>query len=212
MQMPGFFLAVSGVALILILFFGKREGRGAFFYPVLLFALTILNPFVFPYLTGLHTDLSENFYYVICIIPYELICACAILKVSGKVRNKAGAFLCFVLLTGAAIAAGSGLVNPFGTGEDRLTYDTASLRDVPESRQIADYLSKKMTSDSLSAWTDVPGLDYAIRGFDASISFSSKRTKSTECYIARKGSRTAAELGKDKTLLGSTSSYLIYKN
>lgn len=212
MQVPGFFLAVSAVALVLILFTGGRKGRGAFFYPALLFALTILNPYVFPYLIGTDTVLSTNFYFVICAIPFEMICAYAILSASRRAKNKGLAFFIFVLLTGGAMAAGSGLASPFGTAEGALTYDISTLNNVPESKQIADYLSKKMTTDSLSAWTDVSGLDYEIRGYDPSICFSKEQTKSTECYITRKGSKTAASLGKDKTLLGSTSSYLIFKN
>lgn len=219
-ESPGFYLAICTVAFFLILFLGKKRGRVAFVYPLILFLLVLLSPDVYHQIQKKQTDFgsADIGMMIVSAVPFALIAAVGIASLCTKFSKKilrmiaAAAFIVLLVLTGA----------PAVTDLSYYNVSAETIAGKSEGSAIADLIADNLDADTADVYVEDEDLASLIRTENASLfctigdkeeGLTKKRAKDTEAdfFVVETGGKSDQTLSSSYTPIGKSSHYTVYK-
>ena len=167
-QKPSYFLVAAAMLLVVAAIFEGRKVRCAFVWPLLILAVTVFNPYIFPFLFVEQGRLVEKYYMFLWTVPVTLIIGCGIISCIRHIPVK---WLRPVVFAGALAA-----IAFFGTPKLISYVDVVLPSDLmkadPELVTICGYLSGH--ADTVSPLVAFERRDFAEEAMelDASIRIS----------------------------------------
>ena len=134
---PGIFLYAAAVLLIIAAFLGSRKLRTAFFWPSLLLAFTLFNPYLFPFLFLRWPELIEQYYSTFWAVPVTMILGASAVVVAWRFQ-KIWARTLVLLAAAALIAAGA---VPSIRAYRHIVMPSNFMKSDPELVTLCDYIA-----------------------------------------------------------------------
>lgn len=212
-EKPCYFLLLTAVCVILCAFFGKRKGRAAFFYPIILLLLTGLNPYVFPDLFMGAGELMTRYYRMLWLVPAAYIVVFAMMSVLSNVKRSlvklifAAAFLTAIVCMGAI---------PYASAAEaqELTGNTYSFGENKDLKDLTDAIEKNSSVDEPSVLFEDEDLRDEVREYSAALKpsiYSKGGEAAGEYAIARRGSAfSSALVSRKREQLGTFGEYILF--
>ena len=188
-QGASWMLYTAACALVLVMIFGRRKGRLVFLYPLLILALTMLNPYIYPVLFKVQGGMEGDYYRVLWLLPAGALTAAG--AVALIFRFKSGAVK-FVLTAGViaflAITGEPELTKVLPAGIPQTVYaaDGTLVR-------ICDYLDQHSPEDIKTVAFENEDYQADVRDYDASIFLSDILQDGTAAKSAEAFKKAAAE-------------------
>ena len=169
-QGASWMLYTAACALVLVMIFGRRKGRLVFLYPLLILALTMLNPYIYPVLFKVQGGMEGDYYRV--------------LFKSGAVKFVLTAgVIAFLAITGEPELT---KVLPAGIPQNVYAADGTLVR-------ICDYLDQHSPEDIKTVAFENEDYQADVRDYDASIFLSDILQDGTAAKSAEAFKKAAAE-------------------
>ena len=142
-QEPGIIFYAALVLLIIAAIFGGRKVRCVFFWPVLILALTLFNPYLFPYLFVKWPSLIEQYYSGLWTIPTALIIGASAAVLAWRFRAVWAKFLVLFAAAALLIAGAVPAVNTYR----HIVIPSNFMKADAELVTLCDYVAEKSESD-----------------------------------------------------------------
>lgn len=217
-EQPGIYLILCAAAFLLVLLFGKRKGRTAFVYPLLLFCLAVGNSYIYSRILERQQDGNDVNAMLLWTVPFALIAAAGVFSLCRKFQKKLPriitvcVFLVLLVLTGA----------PAVTEASWYTSGIEHLTDVDEGAAAADLIAGQMDTDTADVYVEGEETAAQIRSRNASLfctlgdakkGLSAKEVSDmeTDFFVVQSGGASDQALQSDCTLIGKSGAYSVYK-
>ncbi len=167
-EYPSVFLFIVLASLILTGIFGRKQGRVIIVYPMILTVLTVLNPYLFPFLLSGRPELNGGFYRALWLLPQSLVTGLGAVLLVRFLHSRLAGGLVLLLFCAAIAVTGNSTITSlqdfngpetvWGAEADTVAVADAILKDADDESPLVGFETEEAAEELRALHPEIRGV------------------------------------------------------